>query len=529
MTALVGNMAALFLGSIFMTLTATAIPRIVTDLGGFSQYTWVQTAYIITESISLPLSGKLSDLFGRKWVLIIGMMVFVLGTLLCGFAQSMNQLIVFRAVQGFGFGAMNALGFIIIADLFPPEERGKYSGIMAGVFGVATVIGPTLGGIITDALSWRWVFWITVPIGLVIIVLFIFMFPRLNASREKPRIDYMGVITMACIIVPLMLGLSWGGINYAWASPVIIGLFVLSAVALVAFIYVEKRAAEPIIPMTLFRNRIVSVATTVAFFQGLAFFPVMTFIPLYFQGVLGASAARSGGFMTPMMLSMALGSFIGGVILSRTGGRYRVQSTVAFGIMCIGLFLMTGMSTQTAFWAAIVYISLTGFGSGNIMPVHTIAVQNNVPYHQLGSATSLITLIRPLGGVVGLAIVGSILNNRFASQFLASLPTAVREAVSGEQLAGIVENPQAIISPDAYDRLQAMFQGMGDQGAVLFDQLIVTLREALNSALSQMFLVFLIAGVIGLILNFWLKDAPLTPASPAEMDNPVEEKSPAAS
>ena len=209
-----------------------------------------------------------------------------------------------------------------------------------------------------------------------------------------------------------------------------------------------------------------------------------------------------------MMLSMAFGSLIGGMILSRTGGHYRFQSTIAFIFMSVGLFFMTGMSTQTAFVAAVVYIAITGFGSGSIMPVHTIAVQNNVPYSQLGTATSLITLIRPLGGVVGLAIVGSILNTRFASQFLANLSPAVREAVSDEQLAEIVGNPQAIISPDAYSSLQSMFDGMGAQGAVLFEQLITTLREALNSALSQMFLVFLISSVIGLVLNFWLKGNP---------------------
>lgn len=505
--AFIGAMASMFLGSMFMTITSTAMPRIITDLGGFSQYTWVFTAYIIAETVSLPLTGKLSDMYGRKWLFVGGIGFFVLGAFLSGISQSMTELIIYRVVQGFGFGAMSALGFIIIGDLFPPEERGKYSGMMAGVFGVSTVIGPTLGGFLTDALSWRWCFFVTVPFGIIIIFLFIFMFPHFRTSYEKHRVDYLGVIVMSFSIVPLMLALNWGGINYPWSSGIIIGLFMVSVIMFFLFIFVEKNASEPVIPMELFENRVVSVSSIVAVMQGAAFFPVVTFIPLFFQGVLGASATQSGGFMTPMMLGMSFGAFIGGQLLSRAGGHYRLQATVGFIISAAGFFLLAMMNPQTTFIMAMAWVAITGFGNGNVMPIHTIAVQNSVPYSMLGTATSLISLLRPVGGVFGLAIVGSVLNNRFASTFYANLSPAISEVVPRTQLESIIDNPQALVSPEAQDTLRSMFDGIV-QGPVLYEQLLTTLREALSSSLSIIFFVFFGITILGLIANFFLKGIP---------------------
>ena len=506
--AMGGTMLSMFLGSIFMTITATAMPRIITDLGGFSQYTWVFTSYIITETIALPLTGKLSDMYGRKWFFVAGMGIFVVSTFLCGISQSMSQLIIFRAFQGIGFGIMSALGFIVIADIFPPEERGKYGGLMAGVFGISTIIGPTLGGYLTDALSWRWCFFAPLPIGIIIILLFIFMFPPLKASREKHRVDYGGVVAMTLFIVPLILALTWGGVDYAWISPIVLGMIAFSIVMLVIFLFIESRAEEPVIPLKLFKNRVVAVSSIVAFFMGASFFPVVAFIPLYFQGVLGATATASGGFLTPMMLSAAVGAFLSGQLLSRAGGHYRLQGTVGFIITAVGFFLLARMTIETSYATAIFNIILVGLGSGMIMPIHTIAVQNTVPYSIMGTATSMITLLRPLGGVVGLAIVGSILNNTFASSFIRNLSSGVKAVVSPEQLASIVDNPQALVNAEAQAQLQGLFAGMGSQGTVLFEQLLSTLRDALNSALTQVFAVFLIVALAGLIANFFLKGIP---------------------
>ena len=503
--AMVGTMLSMFLGSIFMTIAATAMPRIVTDLGGFSQYTWVFTSYIITETIALPLTGKLTDMYGRKWFFVVGMVIFTLGSFLCGMSQSMTQLIIFRAFQGIGFGVMSALGFIVIADIFPPEERGKYGGLMAGVFGLSTIIGPTLGGYLTDALSWRWCFFAPLPIGIIIILLFIFMFPQLKSGQAKHRVDYGGVIAMTLFIAPLILALTWAGVDYTWGSPVIIGLLAFSVVMLAGFILIENRAGEPIIPLKLFKSRVVTVCSIVAFLMGAAFFPVITFIPLYFQGVLGATATASGGFLTPMMLSAAIGSFISGQLLSRAGGHYRLQGAVGFALSAVGFFLLTRMTPETSYAVAIVNIIIVGFGNGLIMPIHTIAVQNTVPYSIMGTATSMIQLLRPLGGVFGLAVVGSILNNTFASSFIGNLSSGVKAVVSPEQLAAIVDNPQALVSVEAQAQLQGLFAGMGSQGTVLFEQMLSTLRNALNSALVQVFIVFLVVTVLGLLANFFLK------------------------
>lgn len=507
-TALVGAMMSMFLGSIFMTITATAMPRIITDLGGFSQYTWVFTAYIITETLSLPLTGKLSDMYGRKWFFVIGMAIFVLGSFLSGISQSMTELIIYRAFQGIGFGVMSALGFIVIADIFPPEERGKYGGLMAGVFALSTIIGPTLGGYLTDALSWRWCFFAPLPIGIIIIILFIFMFPQIRVGHEHHRVDYTGVVAMSLGITALILALTWGGVNYAWSSLVIIGLLVFSVVMFAAFFWIETRAEEPVIPLFLFKNRVVAVSAVVSFCMGASFFPVVNFVPLFFQGVLGSSATASGGFLTPMMLGASLGAFISGQALSRAGGHYRLQATIGFVLTAMGFYLLSLMTPETSYAVAIFNIILVGFGNGLAMPIHTIAVQNTVPYKVMGTATSTMTLLRPLGGVFGMAIVGSILNNRFASSFLGNLSARAKEVVQPEQLAAIVDNPQALVNEEAQVRLQEMFAGLGAEGMTLYEQLLTALREALNSALTQMFFVFLVIVVIALIVNFFLKGIP---------------------
>jgi EmrB/QacA subfamily drug resistance transporter len=507
-TALGGTMLSMFLGSIFMTITATAMPTIVTDLGGFSQYTWVFTSYILAETIALPLTGKLSDIYGRKWLFIIGMSLFVLGSFLCGISNSMTELILFRAVQGIGFGIMSALGFIVIGDIFPPEDRGKYMGFMAGVFGLSTVIGPTLGGFLTDTIGWRWCFFITVPVGLLIIVFFIFLFPQIRVSHEKHKLDYLGAVTMTLFVVPLVLALTWGGINYPWNSPVILGMLGFTVLFFIVFLLIERRVEEPILPLELFNNRVMVISAAVGFLMGASFFPVVTFIPLYFQGVMGVSATESGGFLTPMMLAAALGSFISGQLLSRAGGHYRAQGNIGFVITAVGFFLLARMTPETSNMVAVINIILIGIGSGLVMPVHTLAVQNTVPYQVMGAATSMITLLRPLGGVFGMAIVGSILNNRFANSFLNNLPDGVREVLSSEALNSIIDNPQALVNEEAYLNLQELFAGMGTQGTELFNGLIHTLQNALNLALTQVFLVFLFITLLALVVNMFLKGIP---------------------
>ena len=289
----IGVMLAMFLGSLDQTVVGTAMPRIVADLGGFNQYTWVTSAYIITSAVAIPIVGKLTDMYGRKVFYIGGLLIFTLASLGSGFSYSMNQLIIFRGIQGIGAGVMMANAFTVIGDLFPPAERGKYQGYMSAVFGVSSVIGPTLGGFLTDNLTWHWVFFINVPLGLVIIFLFLRYFPNLKPAAVRHKVDYLGLSGLVLTFIPMMLALSWAGVEYPWGSGTIIGLFVFSAVMLALLIYIESRAEEPIIPLSLFKSNIVTISLIVTFLTGIGMFGIIIFIPLYFQGVLGASATAS--------------------------------------------------------------------------------------------------------------------------------------------------------------------------------------------------------------------------------------------
>lgn len=504
-----GVMLAQFLASLDQTVVGTALPRIVTDLGGFSEYTWVVTAYMIATTVTVPIVGKLSDMFGRKWFLTAGIAVFIIGSILCGVSQTMMQLIAFRAIQGIGAGAIMGMAFTIIGDLFPPAERGKYAGFMAGVFGLSSIIGPTLGGFITDNLSWHWVFFVNVPLGIVAVVLFIFFFPHVRPALRRHSVDYAGITTLIFFVVSLMLALSWAGVEYAWDSTQIMALFDFSALMLLLFVIVEMRAREPILPLWILRNRIVGVSFLVIFLTGFGMFAGIIFIPLYFQGVLGKSATASGSFLTPMMLGMICGSLLSGQLLSRAGGHYRLQGGAGIAIMAVGAYLLSRMTAETSYVTAVTNIVVSGFGLGITMPVYTIAVQNAVPYAVMGIATSSTAFFRSLGGAFGLAIAGSVMNSRFASEFFANIPSSVSAAMPSQQLSQMVDNPQALFSTEAMSQLRSFFEGLGAQGMQIFDQLLATLRQALSSALSEVFLVSMGVVTVAFVINFFIKEIPL--------------------
>lgn len=506
---LAGVLLAMFLSSLDQTVVGTAMPRIVVDLGGFTQYTWVTTAYIITSTIAIPITGKLTDMYGRKWFYIGGLAVFMAGSLLCGLSQNMIQLIFFRGFQGIGAGIMMANAFTVIGDIFPPAERGKYQGLIAGTFGLSSIIGPTLGGYITDTLSWHWVFFINIPLGVIIIILFVLFFPHLKPDQLRHKIDYLGITTLILAVVPMLIALTWGGVEYPWGSPRIIGMFVFSAAMIPLFILFERRAEEPIIPLWIFQKSIVSVSIFIIFITGFGMFGAIIFIPLFFQGVLGQSATNSGTFLTPMMLGMIAGSIISGQLLSRAGGHYRLQGMVGLGIMALGLWLLSRMSAETSNTTAITNIVVTGFGLGITMPLYVVAVQNTVPYSVLGTATSSAAFFRSLGGAFGLTIFGSIMNNRFASEFMAGLTSQIKAIVPANQLDSLVHNPQALFSTNAMDQLKSGFEQLGPQGATLFNQLIQTLKSALNSGITEVFFIAMLLVAAGWVANLFLKEIPL--------------------
>jgi EmrB/QacA subfamily drug resistance transporter len=493
-----GVMLAMFLASLDQTVVGTATPRIIADLGGFDRFTWITTAYLVASTTMVPIVGKLTDTYGRKRFFIGGIALFIVGSVLAGFSQSMNQLIAFRAIQGAGGGVIMANSFVAIADLFPPQERGKWQGLIAGVFGLSSVFGPTLGGIITDNFSWNWVFLVNVPISLPVIVLFAKYFPE---SRRQPRdssarLDYLGMAVLILGVVPLLVGLSMGGVQYDWVSPQVIGALAMGGAMSVVFVFVESRAVNPIMPLDIYKNPMVRVSLIAIFLTGFGMFGAIIFVPLFFQGVLGASATNSGSFLTPMMLGVVFGAALSGQVLSRTGGKYRLQALVGVSIMGVGLYLVSQMTEATGFGRAVVNIVILGFGLGSTFPTYTLAVQNSVPFSVMGVATSATQFFRSIGGLLGLAVMGSVMASRFGSRLSDAMPDSLVQAIGPDQLQGLQSNPQSLVSPDALAKLRAGMEAVSPQGAAIVDQLLAIMKSSLSQAIGDVFLISV--GVVAL-------------------------------
>ena len=510
-----GILMAVFLASLDQTVVGTAIPRIVTDLGGFDRFTWITTAYIVASITFVPIVGRLSDLYGRKAFFIGGILLFLVGSVLAGASQTMNQLIAARAVQGVGGGAMMALAFTTVADLFAPRDRGKYTGYVAAVYGFSSLIGPVLGGLITDNLSWHWIFYINVPLGSAVIFLFIRFFPNVRPAKRKHRLDYPGMVLLIAAVISLLVGLSLAGVEYAWRSPEIIGSLLFAAITAIAFIVVERRSPDPIMPQSIYSDRIVSISLVATFLTGFAMFGTIIFIPLFFQAVLGTSATSSGSFLTPMMLSMVLAAALSGQALSRFGGHYRIQGLIGFALFLAGLVFTSQMTPETSFPEAVAYITVVGFGVGITYPCFSISVQNAVPAQLLGAATSATQFFRQIGGALGLAVLGSFMTARFHSRALDALPAEVESAIPSQQLNELVENPQALVNPKALEQLRTSISGQDEQ---LLGQLLESLRSVLSSSISDVFLVVTVAVAIAFATVIFLPESPLSDRRPHQSD-----------
>jgi EmrB/QacA subfamily drug resistance transporter len=509
MLTLGGVLLAMFLSSLDQTIVSTAMPRIVGDLGGFNHYTWLTTVYIVTSTVVLPIVGKLTDMYGRKYFYIAGIAIFIVGSLLSGLSQTMLQIIIFRGFQGIGAGIMMVNAFTVIADLYPPAERGKYVGLVSAVFGISAIIGPILGGFLTDALSWHWIFFINIPLGIINIILFQFYFPNYRMDSIRHKIDYAGIIAILLAVIPLMLALSSGGVDFPWLSAPIIILFLVSIAAIIALPFIESRSKEPIIPLEIFRNPVVSLSIPIIFFTGITMFGGLIFIPLYFQGVMGLSPTASGGYLTPMLLGQVTGSFVSGQILARTGGHYRLQGAVGIGIMAAGLFFISRWTPETSYFLSIIHLVMAGFGLGVTLPLYTIAVQNAVPYNILGAATSMVPFFRAMGGAAGLAVFGSIMSNRFITEFLLKIPENIKSVITPEALSAVANNLQALVSPEAQAQVKALFAGLGLNGQALYAQMLTILKESLDSSLSLVFFIIFIITAAVFVLSFFIKEVPL--------------------
>jgi EmrB/QacA subfamily drug resistance transporter len=412
----------LLLSALDQTIVSTALPTIVGDLGGAGHVSWVVTAYLLAETISTVLAGKFGDLFGRKRMFQAGVVIFILGSLFCGLSGNLVMLIAFRAVQGLGGGTLTVTATALIADVIPLRKRGQYQGALGAVFGVTTVIGPLLGGVFTDDLSWRWVFYINLPVAVIVIALAARTIPSVR-SGNKPAIDYLGCLFIALGATGLTLATSWGGTQYAWGSATIIGLFAVSVAALVLFVVTELRAAEPILPMRLFRGRVFCVCSVLSFIVGFAMIGSITFMPTFLQYVKGVSATSSGLRMLPMVIGLLVTAIGSGVVVSRTG-RYRLFPIAGSAVTAVGLYLLSRMDAGTSVWLESLFLLVLGAGIGLIMQILTLVVQNTVSYSDLGTATGGVTFFRTLGGSFGASIMGSIYSNQLA----AALPAALARA-----------------------------------------------------------------------------------------------------
>jgi EmrB/QacA subfamily drug resistance transporter len=449
MVIMVALMLVMLLAALDQTIVATALPRIAVDLHGLNKLSWVATAYLLASAISTPIYGKISDLFGRKKIFQSAIVIFLVGSVLCGISQSMNQLVAARALQGIGAGGLMSLVLAIVGDVIPPRQRGKYMGYFGAVFGVSSITGPLLGGFLTDSLSWRWIFFVNLPLGAVALSAVAARL-HLPVYKKRHKIDYLGAALLSASTVCLLLATVWGGMTYAWGSSQIIGLLASAFVAAAAFIYVENHASEPIIPLRLFRNDIFTVSVILSLLSGIAMFAAILYIPEYQQIVRGYSPTKSGLLMLPLVLGLLVAMITAGRLTSRWG-RYRAFPLVGTLVLAFGLWLFSHVTLTTSEWVLGSWMMVVGVGLGTFMQVMTLAIQNSVARSELGTATSSATFFRSLGSSFGGALFGAILVSRLTHHLHELLPPQMAGShlsVKGIQTgaAGIHTLPPAIAS-----------------------------------------------------------------------------------
>lgn len=516
----IGLQVTLLLAALDQTIVSTAMPRIVSDLNGFDRYAWVTTAYLLTSTASLPVVGKLSDMYGRKSMLILSSLAFIVSSALCGisgfvplpFADGMTQLIIFRGLQGIAGGAIMSLVFTVVGDLFAPADRGKYQGLFAGVFALASVLGPAAGGWLTDSLSWRWVFYINLPVGAIALSILQFAFPSIRARQHKRTLDWLGVTLLVGWVVPLLLALTWAP-RSGLTSPAVLTALALTALMFAGWLISESKSNDPIVPLYILRNRTIAISSVSLLLISVAMFGAILFVPLFFQSVLEASATESGWWLTPMMLMIATVSVLSGQIVYRTG-KYRALVLIGLALVTLGMFLLSGIDQYTSAWNVIGITLLMGAGLGLLMPIYTLISQNSGPPHLLGTVTAVTQFFRSIGGTLGAAIFNSILLVRYHAFLDNSLPANL-----SPEVISIFGNPLQLNRIS--DQLKASLSGLPD-GAELAIKLVDHVKYALVHALDTIFFAAALIVLLSFFLNLLLKEEPLrrkphnVPAAPAD-------------
>lgn len=506
-----GVIMALLLASVDGTVVGTAMPRIIAELQGLQYYAWVTTAYLVASTVMVPIAGKLGDLFGRKPFILIGMIGFVLASALCGQSQNMIELLAFRGLQGLFGGVLMANVFTVIADLYEPKTRAKMQGVFAAVFGISSIIGPTIGGYITDNLGWRWVFYVNLPVGIVAVAIIAFGMPFVRTGKSWRHIDFEGAGLLALAVVPLLIALSIST-DHDWTSVPMLALLGVAVLAAVGFVLVELHEAEPIVPLHLFRNITFTVSAAVGFLSAVGMFGTILFVPLLYQGVLGLSATNSGQLLTPMMFGLIVASVISGQLITRIT-RYRFVGTLGLSTMVLGTWLLSQVRPGASGAEAVRDIVLIGAGLGLSMPLYQNAVQSAVPLAVVGVATSQVQFWRSMGGTVGAAVLGSVLAHRLPQEITAQVGALGLPASAGSLLTGGAQSAQSLLDPA---KLAEVRGSLPAALVPVFDQVQDAIKVALANTLHDLFLYGAAIVVVAAIASVFLRDVPLRARSRRE-------------
>ena len=508
-----GVMAAIFLSALDQTIVGTALPHIVSDLHGFDRYTWITTVYLLTSTAVVPIVGKISEQLGRKRVFMFGIALFLTGSAICGAAQTMTQLILFRGFQGIGGGILTGMAFAIIADLFSPAERAKYTGMVTAVFGLASVIGPLVGGYLTDNLTWRWIFYVNLPIGIAVLVVLFLTFPSLHFEGEKAPIDYLGALGLSGGAALLTLGFSLVSIH-DWNYAPVYYLLAAGVLVLVAAIWHETRTPSAVLPPQLFKSSIFSLAVLVTFIVGVGMFGTIIYVPLFLQGVVGVAATNSGLLLLPLMAGLMVGSIGGGQLMSRSG-RYKVQGVVGFALMSAGMYLMTLLDASATQLRVSLDVIVFGLGLGISMSVFNVVSQNAVENRYMSASVSAIQFIRQMGGTIGLAVIGSLVNQKLNEEIPKHIPAALLNRMPASAKTTL-PNPEALFGGQVNDFLAKASPAARAQIEAVLPVIKQGVRLALADSVHVAFVIGLALAVFATFVSLFIREIPLRRMSAAQ-------------